>query len=206
MIFALEQQKNQLSCQVETLGALVQQNELISKLKLRERGLLLIELSEQVKSLRCTVKELSSCRRQPTATSQSTTALPRIDAVYDSPESSPARFSARELGTNTQSMPCLDVRPATVGSRGQIPAVRSSSHGRTKAKDESPLHNKPFIAPLYNVKDRVDYNEFVSDIPQLVSSPKLQTNFLLTGGKRANMLTSPADALGREPTVDHTNI
>jgi hypothetical protein len=212
MLLSLEQQNLHLSDQMEALEALMQQTEVISKLKLRERGILLVELSEQVNTLRRIIRDWTAKKHLNTAASQSSALLPRIESGLDVtvPETfSPARLPAKELDMTSQSMPDLCVRPATVGNR-QLSAAKSSSRGHSSAelkRATTPLHNKPFTSPLYNVKiDSISHNGFVLASPTYEeSSPIVQTNFLRRGEgrlKRPNMFAASSGAQGKVYSSD----
>ena len=214
VIFSLEEQCKQQTTQIETLRALMEQNELVSKLKLRERGILLVELSSHINALR---NQLIKGRfdyttsNRPISTSNSTNALPKLSNDIDLPETPSSPAALKLLRDNTQSMPEIDVRPATVlnKTREQISDRRSTPKRRQQSiasTPDGPLHTKPFTAPIYNVKR--PYSDFESmTVAPIATSPVKQVNFLRVGGgntmsKRPNMFEASAGAQGKAKNVE----
>ena len=205
VIFSLEEQCKQQSTQIESLEALMEQNELVSKLKLRERSILLMELSAHVNSLRGQVGKTEDHQLpRPMTVSQSLSTFPALTDELN-PETIASPSNLKRLRDNQRSMPEISVaRPATVSTRTHRDLQKKSAVVAEPSSSSTTLHNKPFSAPLYNLeKDRLAYKN-IPVFPE-VKSPEKQVNFLRAGHgslnkeakKRADMFVASAGTQGR---------
>lgn len=186
IIFSLEEHNKHLSGQLEVQLAVMKQDDLVNKLKLRERGVLLIELSRQVNELRRAIISDGNSKKLPVpfGISKSSTELPRL---------TPAKNSSLE---NPLDAPFTAITKLS-GSRPATTSNRSDVNSPMKAKVR-PLHDKPFTAPLYHLKEEIfDIGElgYIEDKPIAK-----QTNFLRA--RHMDMFAASAGAQADVPAAE----
>jgi hypothetical protein len=155
----------------------MRQEELVNKLKLRERSILLVELSRQVNDLRRALIKEGNIKKLPIpfASSKSASELPQISPTKtnDAPHQHSTTHSSESTslslrGANSTVSEVLGSRPATVSDRSLL-------NSPTKSKIKL-LHNKPFSAPLYHV---VEEPFVIGELGHMSEKPIVkQTNFL----------------------------
>ena len=169
LIFSLEEQNKYLTDQINSQDALMLHNETINKLKLRERSILLVELAEQVNSLRF---ELNNVKKNKKSNILSKSLEVSSGTEKDFTEKSKSIDTTK----SNDAISMLQVtRPSTVATRSELNNKKSSL---------KPVYiDKPLTAPL---------NETSSSS----STPILQTSFMQES-KRSSMFKSSGGAQGK---------
>jgi len=169
LIFSLEEQNKYLTDQINSQDALMLHNETINKLKLRERSILLVELAEQVNSLRF---ELNNVKKNKKSNILSKSLEVSSGTEKDFTEKSKSIDTTK----SNHAITMLQVtRPSTVATRSELNNKKSSL---------KPVYiDKPLTAPL---------NETSSSS----STPILQTSFMQES-KRSSMFKSSGGAQGK---------
>jgi len=180
IIFSLEEHNKTLCEQIDAQTAVMQQEDLVTRLKLRERSVLLTELSRQVNELRRVIISEGSSKKLPVpfGISKSTTELPRLRPI--SPSDSSLLPNASQITNGISEL--KGCRPTTTASRSDL-------NSPMKAKIR-PLHDKPFTAPLYHLKEEIFE---IGELGYMEDKPiKKQTNFLRA--KHMEMFAASAGA------------